>query len=127
MAHVTFLLAAAALLPSALAGTCTLHSAAARPIDDAFKSYNNTSRAHKGRPCAEEPCPTSPLGPYKDVRFDKIKNVPGLKQSGTHSASIIFPAEALSGTVFPVLSWGHATFIGSISPGTNTASVPAIG
>ena len=118
---VAFLMATAAL-----AGKCDLSSWHRNVLRNALKQ-RAANAASTAKPCPEDPCPTSPLGPYKNIKFGKIDHVPGLKNGGKPSASIIYPDEALAGNVsFPILSWGHATFIGSISPGTDTAYIAAM-
>ena len=111
---------------AAMAGKCDLTSWRRNIFERALKQ-RSLNATNGGKPCPEDPCPTSPHGPYKNIKFGKINYVPGLKNGGKPSASIIYPEEAVTGNKsFPVLSWGHATFIGTISPGTDTAYIVAM-
>lgn len=121
-------------LPLASVGRlCTLAGHNAQPLFNTAPPSPTVTQCY-GRASADKPfapykpCPTSPLGHYKDIKFSSIDAIPGLKGSpwDKPTATIVYPQEALSGTKFPVLIWGHGTGIGSIAPMTNLSYIVAM-
>ena len=92
-------------LPLASVGRlCTLAGHNAQPLFNIAPPSPTVTQCY-GRASADKPfgpykpCPTSPLGHYKDIKFSSIDAIPGLKGSlwDKPTATIVYPQEALSG------------------------------